>query len=124
MQSFNKKVIKESILENTNTKKSIITYTSIIDNKGACIGNIEEYLDDVCANIHDKIKNNKLNEANIELLNIQKHILKYINDMRDHNKKSVNKKITKDNSANNSSNKKITKHNSANNSTNYRLRNN
>ena len=44
--------------------------------------------------------------------------------MRDHNKKSVNKKITKDNSANNSSNQKITKDNSANNSTNYRLRNN
>ena len=87
MQFFNKKVIKESILENTNTNKSIIKYTSIIDNKRAYIGNIEEYLDGVCANIHDKIKNNKLNEANTELFNIEKHLLKYINDMRDHNKK-------------------------------------
>ena len=31
-------------------------------------------LDDICANIHAKTKNNKLNEANIELLNIKKHI--------------------------------------------------
>ena len=118
MQFFNKKVIKESILENTNTNKSIIKYTSIIDNKRAYIGNIEEYLDDVCAITHDEIKNIKLNEGNIELLNIKKHILKYINDMLDPNKKRVNKNITKDTSANNSTNKKITKDNSAKNSTN------
>ena len=48
-------------------------------------------------NIDDKIKNNMLNEANIELLNIKKNILKYINDIRDHHTKKIdnneNKKI-------------------------------
>ena len=47
-----------------------------------------------------KIKNNMLNEANIELLNIKKHVSKYINDMCDHNAKSTNKKITNNNNAN------------------------
>ena len=101
MHFFNKKVIKESILENTNTKNNIMKYTKITDNKRACIENIEEYVDDICTNIHAKIKNNMLNEANIELLNIKKHVSKYINDMCDHNAKSTNKKIN-----NNNANKK------------------
>ena len=86
-------------------------YIKIIDNKRACIGNGEECLDNICAVIHAKIKNNMLNEANIELLNIKKHVCKYINDMRDHHAKSANKKITNDNSTNKkvdkSTNKKI-----------------
>ena len=45
MHFFYKQVINESILENTNTKKTIMMYNKIIDSKRACIGNIEEYLD-------------------------------------------------------------------------------
>ena len=71
-------------------------------------------LDDICADIHAKIKNNKLNEANIELLYIKKHICKYINDMHDHHQKSANKKITKDNSANKSTDKKVKVENNTN----------
>ena len=43
MHFFNKRVIKKSILQNTNTKKNIIKYTKIIDNKRVCIVDIEEY---------------------------------------------------------------------------------
>ena len=109
MHFFYKKVINESILENTNTKKNIMKYTKIIDNKRACIGDIEEYLDYISANMHAKIKNNMLNEANIKLLNIKKHILKYMNDMYDYYAKSANKKITKDNNVNIDKSNKIKK---------------
>ena len=64
------------------------------------------------------------NEANIELLNIKKNILKYINDIRDHRTKTIdndtNKKIKIDKSTNKnvtrdkSTNKKITKDTSTN----------
>ena len=59
--------------------------------------------------MHAKIKNNMLNEANIELLNIKKHILKYMNDMYDYYAKSANKKITKDNNVNIDKSNKIKK---------------
>ena len=44
---FNQKVLNESILENTNTKKNIIKYIKIINNKRPCIGNKEEYQNDI-----------------------------------------------------------------------------
>ena len=45
--TFNQKVLNESILENTNTKKNIIKYIKIINNKRPCIGNKEEYQNDI-----------------------------------------------------------------------------
>ena len=54
---------------------------TLIDNKPACTGNIEEYLDEVVHNINSKIKNNVHNYAHIELLKIKKYTMKSMNDM-------------------------------------------
>ena len=124
---FNKKIIYESIIENTNVTKNIKKYIKIIDNKLVCIANIEQYLYDVVDDIHDKIKNKKHNDAHTELLKIKKYTMKPMKDMCNYhankktNKKTTkNKKINKDNSASkkitidNSTNKKVTIDNSIN----------
>ena len=41
---FNKKIKKESIVENVNVFNSITEHTALIDNKRVCLGEIHEYL--------------------------------------------------------------------------------
>ena len=128
---FNKKRKKESIIENVNVLHNITEHTALIDNKCVCLGEIHEYLYENINDIHDNIKNKKYEKVLADLLLIQKHTFKSINRMHKYN---LNKKITKDNSANkyitkdndkitntndkiaidNSANEKITKDNSAN----------
>ena len=114
---FNKKVKKESIVENVNVLNNIIEHTTLIDNKRVCLRDIHEYLHENINDTHNNIKNKKYEKVLADLLLMQKHTFKSINRMHKYN---VNKKITKDNSGNkkitkdNRANKKITKDNSAN----------
>ena len=111
---FNKKIKKESIVENVNVLNNITEYTAIIDNKRVCLSDIYEHLDENINDIRENIKNKKYEKVLADLLLIQKHTFKSINRMRIHN---VNKKITTANKANqesNKANKKITSTNSAN----------
>ena len=41
---FNKKIKKESIVENVNVLNNITEHTALIDNKRVCLGEIHEYL--------------------------------------------------------------------------------
>ena len=111
---FNKKVAKEQIILDAKTSINIRKYTLIIDNKSACILEIDEYLSNNIDNLRNNIKNKKYNEVLTMLLLIRKHIIKSINRMRTHtkNKKdnNANKKVT---SANNV-NKKVPSTNNAN----------
>ena len=110
---FNKKIKKESIVENVNVLNNITEHTALIDNKRVCLGEIHEYLYENINDIHDNIKNKKYEKVLADLLLIQKHTFKSINRMYIHN---VNKK-TNANNANkksNKANKKITSANSAN----------
>ena len=110
---FNKRIKKESIVENVNVINNITEHTAIIDNKRVCLGDIHEYLYENINDIHDNIKNKKYEKVLADLLLIQKHTFKSINRMYIHN---VNKK-TNANNANkksNKANKKITSANSAN----------
>ena len=112
---FNKKIKKESIVENVNVLNNITEHTAFIDNKRVCLGDIHEYLYENINDIHDNIKNKKYEKVLADLLLIQKHTFKSINRMRKHN---VNKKITSANKANKKSNKatkKITNDNKKNN---------
>ena len=54
------------------------------------------------------------NEANIELLNIKKNILKYINDIRDHRTKTIDNDTNKKIKIDKSTNKKVTRDKSTN----------
>ena len=109
---FNKKIKKESIVENVNVLNNITEHTALIDNKRVCLGDIHEYLYENINDIHNNIKNKKYEKTFADLLLIQKHTFMSINRMRIHNvnKKIASKKITDDNSAN----KKITSANKAN----------
>ena len=72
----NKKVKKESIVENVNVLNNINEHIGIIDNKRVCLGKIEEHLHENIDNIHDNIKNKKYERVLEDLLLMQKHILK------------------------------------------------
>ena len=123
---FNKKIKKESIIENVNVLNNITEHTALIDNKRVCLGEIHEYLYENINDIHDNIKNKKYEKVLADLLLIQKHTFKSINRMRIHN---VNKKIMliklikkvikliKKITSTNSANDKITSANTANDKT-------
>ena len=53
---FNKKIKKESIVENVNVLNNITEHTALIDNKRVCLGDIHEYLYENINDIHDNIK--------------------------------------------------------------------
>ena len=78
---FNKKIKKESIVENVNVFNSITEHTALIDNKRVCLGEIHEYLYENINDIHDNIKNKKYEKVLADLLFIQKHTFKSINRM-------------------------------------------
>ena len=88
---FNKKIKKESIIENVNVLNNITEYTVLIDKKRVCLGDIHEYLYENINDIHTNIKNKEYEKVLKDLLLIQKHTLMSINRMHAHN---VNKKIT------------------------------
>ena len=52
---FNKKIKKESIIENVNVLNNITEHTALIDNKRVCLGEIHEYLYENINDIHDNI---------------------------------------------------------------------
>ena len=108
---FNQKIKKESIVENVNVLNNITEYTTIIDNKRVCLGDIYDYLNENINDIHENIKNKKYEKVLADLLLIQKHTFQSINGMRIHN---VNKKITNANKANKEGNKANKKNNKAN----------
>ena len=110
---FNKRIKKESIVENVNVINNITEHTAIIDNKRVCLGDIHEYFYENINDIHDNIKNKKYEKVLADLLLIQKHTFKSINRMYIHN---VNKKANANNAnkKSNKANKKITSANSAN----------
>ena len=87
---FNKKIKKESIVENVNVLNSITEHNALIDKKPVCLGEIHEYLYENINDMHDNIKNKKYEKVLTGLLLIQKHTFMSTNRMRIHN---VNKKI-------------------------------
>ena len=95
---FNKKIKKESIIENVHTE-----HTALINNKRVCLGDIHEYLYENINDIHANTKNREYEKVLADLLLIQKHTFILINKMRIHN---VNKKITATNKKINNSTKK------------------
>ena len=95
---FNKKIKKESIIENVHTE-----HTALIDNKRVSLGDIHEYLYENINDIHANTKNKEYEKVLADLLLIQKHTFISINKMRMHN---VNKKITAINKKINNSTKK------------------
>ena len=78
---FNKKIKKESIVENVNVLNNITEYTAIIDSKRVCLGDIYEHLDENINDIRENIKNKKYEKVLADLLLIQKHTFKSINRM-------------------------------------------
>ena len=88
---FNKKIKKESIVENVNVLKNITEHTALIDNKRVCLGDIHEYLYENINDIHTNIKNKEHEKVLTDLLLIEKHTFISINRMRAYNE---NKKIT------------------------------
>ena len=99
---FNKRIKKESIIENVNVLNNITEHTALIDNKRVCLGEIHEYLYENINDIHDNIKNKKY-KVHADLLLIQKHTFMSTNRMCIHN---VNKDITVVNKKINNSTKK------------------
>ena len=51
---FNKRIKKESIMENVNGLNNITEYTAFIDNKRVCLGEIHEYLYENIDDTHAK----------------------------------------------------------------------
>ena len=94
---FNRKIKKESIIENVNVLNNITEHTALIDKKRVCLGNIHEYLYENINDIHDNIKNKKYEKVLADLLLIQKHTFMSINRMRMYNE---NRKITAANKKN------------------------
>ena len=117
---FNKRIKKESIVENVNVINNITEHTAIIDNKRVCLDDIHEYLYENINDIHDNIKNKKYEKELADLLLIQKHTFMSINRMHIHNVKkkitAVNEKINNNTKKNdmNSITKKSNKHTNAN----------
>ena len=121
---FNKKLVKEQIILDAQVSVNIRKYTPIIDNKRACILEIDEYLSNNIDNLHNNVKNKKYNEVLTMLLLIRKHIIKSINRMHTHSKNkkdnNTNKKVTSANNASkkvpgtNNTNKKVPSTNNAN----------
>ena len=126
---FNKKIKKESIVENVNVLNNINEHTALIDNKRVCLGDIHEYLYENINDIRTNIKNKEYEKVLTDLLLIQKHTFMSINRMRAYNENkkitAANKKInnnTEKNDMNSTTkksnkytNKKITNANNANN---------
>ena len=126
---FNKKIKKESIVENANVLNNINEHTALIDNKRVCLGEIHEYLYENINDIHANIKNKEYEKVLTDLLLIQKHTFMSINRMRAYNENkkidAANQRInnnTKKNDMNSTTkksnkytNKKITNANNANN---------
>ena len=126
---FNKKIKKESIVENVNVLNNITEHTALVDNKRVCLGEIHEYLYENINDIHANIKNKEYEKVLTDLLLIQKHTFMSINRMRAYNENkkitAANKKInnnTEKNDMNSTTkksnkytNKKITNANNANN---------
>lgn len=75
---FNKKRVKESIIENAKVSKNIKNYSKIIDNKLIRLVNIEDYLSDSIDGVHDKIKNKEYQGVFIEFSEIRKKHVKMI----------------------------------------------
>ena len=125
---FNKKIKKESIMENVNVLDNITEHTALIDNKRVCLGEIHEYLFGNIDDTHANIKNKEYEKVLADLLLIQKHTFVSINRMHAHivNKKITvaNKKINNNTKKNdvNSTTKKTNKHTNAN-STNKKITN-
>ena len=118
---FNKKIKKESTIENVNVLiNNINEHTALIDNKRVCLGEIHEYLYENINDIHANIKNKEYEKVLTDLLLIQKHTFMSINRMHAHivNKKTTaaNKKISNNTKKNdmNSTTKKSNKHTNAN----------
>ena len=125
---FNKKIKKESIVENVNVLNNINEHTAIIDNKRVCLGDIHEYLHENINGVRTSIKNKEYEKVLTDLLLIQKHTFVSINRMHAYNENKkinvANKKInnsTKKNDMNSTTkksnkytNKKITAVNSSN----------
>ena len=57
---FNKKIKKESIVENVNVLNNINEHTALIDNKRVCLGDILEYLYENINDIHANTKKERL----------------------------------------------------------------
>ena len=100
---FNKKIKKESIVENVNVLKNINEYTALIDNKHVCLGDIHEYFYENINDIRTNIKNKEYEKVLTDLLLIQKHTFMSINRMGAYNE---NKKITAANKKINNNSKK------------------
>ena len=79
---FNKRIKKESIVENVNVLNNITEHTALIDNKHVCLGEIHEYLYENINDMHDNINNKKYEKVLTGLLLIQKHTFMSINRMR------------------------------------------
>ena len=65
---FNKKIKKESIVENVNVLNNITEHTALIDNKRVCLGEIHEYLYENINDIHANIKNKEYEKVLTDLL--------------------------------------------------------
>ena len=83
---FNKKLVKEQIILDAKVSINIRKYTPIIDNKRACILEIDEYLSNNIDNLRNNIKNKKYNKVLTILLLMRKHIIESINRNRTHSK--------------------------------------
>ena len=82
---FNKKIKKESIVENVNVLNDINEHTAIIDNKCVYLGDIHEYLYENINGVRTSIKNKKYEKVLTDLLFIQKHTFVSINRMHAYN---------------------------------------
>ena len=82
---FNKKIKKESIIENVNVLNNITEHTALINNRRLCLGEIHEFIYENINDIHDNIKNKKYEKVHANLLLIQKHTLVSLNRMHIHN---------------------------------------
>ena len=100
---LNKKIKKESIVENVNVLNNINEHTALIDNKRICLGDIYEYLCENINDIHANIKNKENEKVLTDLLLIQKHTFISINRIYIHN---VNKTINAANKIINNNTKK------------------
>ena len=105
---FNKKVAKEQIILDAKTSINIRKYTLIIDNKSACILEIDEYLSNNIDNLRNSIKNKKYNKVLAMLILIRNHILKSTNRMYMHSRNKKYNNATKKLTSNNNANKKVT----------------
>ena len=100
---FNKKIKKESIVENVNVLNNITEHTALIDNKRVCLGEIHEYLYENIDDIHANIKNKEYEKVLRDLLLIKKHTFMSVNRIHAH---IVNEKITAANKKMNNNTKK------------------